>query len=107
MPSRLPADRLGGEGFGMVYLEAGANGVPVVAGNVGGALDAVVDQQTGLLVDPADHVAVAGAISELLRDPGRAAALGRAGAEHAREFAWPLVAERVEQVLAEVAKRRL
>jgi phosphatidylinositol alpha-1,6-mannosyltransferase len=104
MPSRLPAGRPGGEGFGIVFLEAGTHGLPVVAGNVGGALDAVIDQGTGLLVDPTDHVAVAGAISQLLRDPEQAAALGRAGAERAREFAWPLVAERVEQVLLEVAE---
>ncbi len=106
MPSRLPAQRLGGEGFGIVYLEAGANGLPVVAGNVGGALDAVIDQRTGLLVDPADHVAVADAISELLRNPARAAALGRAGEEHAREFSWPRIAERVEKVLVDVADSR-
>ncbi len=106
MPSRLPANPLSGEGFGIVYLEAGANGVPVVAGNVGGALDAVVDQKTGLLVDPTDHVAVGEAISSLLRNPARATALGRAGAERAREFAWPLVAGRVEQVLAEAAAGR-
>jgi phosphatidylinositol alpha-1,6-mannosyltransferase len=104
MPSRLPARRLGGEGFGIVYLEAGANGLPVVAGNVGGALDAVIDQRTGLLVDPADHVAVADAIDELLRDPARAAALGRAGEERAREFSWPRIAERVEQVLVDVTE---
>ena len=106
MPSRLPTGRLGGEGFGIVFLEAGANGAPVVAGNVGGALDAVIDQETGLLVDPANHIAVADAISQLLRDPdaARRRSAGPA-AEHAREFAWPLVAERVEQLLVEVAKR--
>jgi glycosyltransferase involved in cell wall biosynthesis len=76
----------------------------VVAGNVGGTLDAVVDQRTGLLVDPSDHVAVAGAISALLRDPDRASELGRAGAERARDFAWPRIAERVREVLAEVAR---
>ena len=54
MPSRLPADGRGGEGFGIVYLEAAARGVPVVAGAVGGALDAVADGATGLLVDPED-----------------------------------------------------
>ena len=47
-----------------------AHGLPVVAGNVGGALDAVVHGETGLLVDPGDHVAVADAVSELLLDPG-------------------------------------
>ena len=103
MPSRLPADGLAGEGFGIVYLEAGARGLPVVAGAVGGALDAVVDGHTGLLVDPNDHVAVAHAISGLLADPARAGALGRAGAEHAARRAWPAVAERLEGLLRQVA----
>jgi phosphatidylinositol alpha-1,6-mannosyltransferase len=103
MPSRLPADGLAGEGFGIVYLEAGARGLPVVAGAVGGALDAVVDGGTGLLVDPNDHVAVAHAIGGLLADPARADALGRAGAEHARRHAWPAVAERLERLLRQVA----
>jgi phosphatidylinositol alpha-1,6-mannosyltransferase len=103
MPSRLPARRMGGEGFGIVYLEAGAHGLPVVAGNVGGALDAVVDQGTGLLVDPTDHIAVADALLTLLLDPVRAKALGHAGRKRAREFAWPRIAERVEDVLIDVA----
>jgi phosphatidylinositol alpha-1,6-mannosyltransferase len=102
MPSRLPADG-GGEGFGIVYLEAGLRGTPVVAGNVAGALDAVVHGETGLLVDPEDHVAVADAICELLSDPARAAALGRAGARRAREHAWPAIARHVEDLLLRVA----
>jgi phosphatidylinositol alpha-1,6-mannosyltransferase len=104
MPSRLLPGDLGGEGFGIAYLEAGAHGLPVVAGNAGGTLDAVVDGRTGLLVDPFDHVAVAGAICELLGDARRAAELGRAGAERAREFAWPRIAKEVRGVLAEVAR---
>ena len=52
MPSRLVPNSLGGEGFGIVYLEAGAHGLPCVAANVGGSVDAVVDGETGLLVDP-------------------------------------------------------
>src|SRR4051812_37192313 len=47
MPSRLPRGGQGGEGFGIVYLEAGVHEVPVVGGNVAGALDAVVDGVTG------------------------------------------------------------
>jgi phosphatidylinositol alpha-1,6-mannosyltransferase len=105
MPSRLPESGIGGEGFGIVYLEAGAHGLPAVAGNVAGAMDAVVDGETGCLVDPTDHVAVADAVSELLLDPARAEALGRAGAARAREFAWPVVAEQIEQLLFEVAGR--
>src|SRR3954454_4966545 len=95
MPSRLPA-RGGGEGFGIVYLEAGARRVPVVAGNVGGAVDAVVDGETGVLVDPTDPAAGAGAAIDLLRSPRRAAAMGHNGAARARRFAWPLMAHQVE-----------
>ena len=104
MPSRLPPGGVGGEGFGIVYLEAAARGLPVVAGNVGGAVDAVVDGVTGLLVDPADPAAVADALVALLTDRERAEALGRAGAERAREFAWPEIARRVEDVLLEVTR---
>jgi phosphatidylinositol alpha-1,6-mannosyltransferase len=63
MPSRLVDGA--GEGFGIAYVEAGAQGLPVVAGRVAGALDAVIDGETGLLVDPEDHVAVADALSSL------------------------------------------
>ncbi len=106
MPSRLPAGGSAGEGFGIVYLEAGAYGLPVVAGDVGGALDAVVPDETGVLVDPTDHVALAGAIASLLLDPARARALGAAGARRAREFAWPTVAGRVEDVLLDLVDER-
>jgi phosphatidyl-myo-inositol dimannoside synthase len=99
MPSRLPAGGFAGEGFGIVYLEAGAYGKPVVAGNVGGAIDSVSDGETGLLVDPLDPMAVAEAITGLLLDPERARLLGRAGQERAQSFAWPLIAGRVEAVL--------
>jgi phosphatidyl-myo-inositol dimannoside synthase len=104
MPSRLPPDG-GGEGFGIVFLEASARGLPVVAGAVAGALDAVADGETGLLVDPERPEAVASAILRLLGDPPLAERLGRQGAERARAFAWPAVAERVEALLAEVARR--
>ena len=102
MPSRLPPDG-GGEGFGIVYLEAGVHGLPVVAGNVAGARDAVVDGETGLLVDPTDHVAVADAISRLLLDPELAERLGRAGGRRAQEHSWPVIARRVEDLLLEVS----
>lgn len=105
MLSRVPAGA-GGEGFGIVYLEAGAHGTPVVAGNVGGALDAVVDEQTGLLVDPQDHVAVADAIAGLLLDREHATRLGQGGLAWAERFAWPLVVRRIEDVLLAVAGAR-
>jgi phosphatidylinositol alpha-1,6-mannosyltransferase len=99
MPSRLPDGGFAGEGFGIVYLEAGAYGKPVLAGNVGGALDAVVDGETGLLVDPRNHVAVAAAATRLLRDGELAQRLGTAGAKRAKSFAWPVICRRVEEVL--------
>jgi phosphatidyl-myo-inositol dimannoside synthase len=104
MPSRLPARGLAGEGFGIVYLEANARGLPVVAGCVAGALDAVVDGETGLLVDADDHFAVAEAVSTLLLDRERARSIGDAGVEHSRSFAWPTIAERVESVCRRVAE---
>jgi phosphatidylinositol alpha-1,6-mannosyltransferase len=104
MPSRLPAGGFAGEGFGIVYLEANAYGKPVVAGGVGGALDAVLDEQTGLLVDPNDPLAVAEAIVRLLLDRELAGRLGRRGAERASQFAWPLIVERVEAALLDALR---
>jgi phosphatidylinositol alpha-1,6-mannosyltransferase len=104
MPSRLPAQG-GGEGFGIVYLEAGARGLPVVAGNVGGALDAVVHGETGVLVDPTEPTAVAGAAVELLRSPERAARMGRNAAARAKRFAWPVIARQVEDLVLAVSRR--
>ncbi len=105
MPSRLPADGLGGEGFGIVYLEAAAHGMPSIGGNVAGARDAVLDGETGLLVDPTDHLALAAAATRLLADPGLAAEMGAAARRHAEEHAWPLIAARVEALLHEVVTR--
>ncbi len=99
MPSRLPARGRAGEGFGIAYLEAGAYGKPVVAGNVGGALDAVVDGETGLLVDPSEPVAVAEAIAALLLDEPLAQRLGAAGRERAEGHAWPVICARVQEEL--------
>jgi phosphatidylinositol alpha-1,6-mannosyltransferase len=101
MPSRLPPDS-GGEGFGIVYLEAAAHGLPVVAGDVAGARDAVVHEDTGLLVDPTNHLAVADATTRLLLDPEERMRLGRRGAERAAGFAWPEIASRVEALVLEL-----
>jgi phosphatidylinositol alpha-1,6-mannosyltransferase len=99
MVSRLPAGGMAGEGFGIVYLEANGWGLPVVAGAVGGATDAVVHGETGLLVDPEDHVAVADALVALLSDRELARRLGRGGRAHAKRLTWDLAARRVEAEL--------
>jgi phosphatidylinositol alpha-1,6-mannosyltransferase len=98
MPSRLP-----GEGFGIVYLEANAYGKPVVAGNVAGALDAIADGVSGLLVDPTDPAAVGEALTRLLLDRDLAGRLGRDGAARARDFAWPVIAGQIEAALLELS----
>jgi phosphatidyl-myo-inositol dimannoside synthase len=101
MPSRLPAPGFAGEGFGIAYLEAGAYRKPVVACGVGGALDSVLDGESGLLVEPDEPLALAGAIARLLLEPELARRLGDGGRARAEQFAWPLVAARMREVLAE------
>ena len=70
-----------GENLPTVLMEAGACGRPVVASDVGGIGDIVVDGVTGLLAAPGDSAGVARAVNELLDDPARADALGRAARE--------------------------
>jgi phosphatidylinositol alpha-1,6-mannosyltransferase len=103
MPSRIPDGDLMGEGFGIVFLEASARGVPVVAGNVGGTLDAVLHERTGLLVDPADPAAVAAALIRILSDDALAARLSEGGRAFAAGLSWPSIARRVEDELVRAA----
>ena len=105
MPSRVPAGRGAGEGFGIVYLEAAAAGLPVVAAAEGGATSAVLDGETGLLCDPRDHVAVADAIVRLLSDPQLARRLGDAGRERQRELSWERMAREVDAVVRTLIER--
>lgn len=88
MPCR---ERLGGldvEGLGMVFLEAAACGLPVVAGRSGGSVEAVVDGTTGRLVDD-DAEEIAEAIASLLSDLASARAMGERGREWVRDtWSW-------------------
>ncbi len=90
------------EGFGIVFLEAAAAGVPQVAGDSGGAAEAVVDGETGLVVrHPDDPAAVADALGKLLDDPAALRRMGGAGRERAVEgFAYDRLAERLGAALA-------
>ena len=89
------------EGFGIVFLEAAAAGVPQVAGDSGGAAEAVVDGETGLVVrEPRDAQAVADALAELLGDPARRARMGVAGRDRAMAgFAYDVLARRLGTAL--------
>ena len=79
MPSRSRFFGLEVEGLGIVYLEASACGIPVVAGNSGGAPDAVREGITGLCVDGTDVQQIAEAVIQLCSDAKRASNMGSAG----------------------------
>jgi starch synthase len=92
------------EPLGIVNLEAMACATAVVASRVGGIPEVVDDGVTGLLVPPEDPSALADAMNLLLRDPGRADAMGRAGRERAvAEFSWDAVAAQTVALYAELA----
>ncbi|MEX0989616.1 MAG: glycosyltransferase family 4 protein [Actinomycetota bacterium] len=104
MPCR---DRLGGlevEGWGIVFVEAAASGLPGIAGRSGGAPEAVLDGQTGLVVDGTDAGQIADAVAGLLADPDRASAMGRAGrARVEQQLSWTRVADRLAGWLTRAA----
>ncbi len=93
------------EGFGIVYLEAALAGRPSVAGRSGGAPDAVIHGETGLLVDPLSLSEVTDATSRLLGDPGYADELGRRACERANaDFTWDHAVARIERALESVPR---
>jgi phosphatidylinositol alpha-1,6-mannosyltransferase len=81
------------EGFGLVYLEAAAHSLPVVAHAIGGVPEAVIDGVTGLLVPPADQPALTAAFARLIADPELRRKLGTAGREWAHQHSWTRSAE--------------
>ncbi|MGY1773369.1 glycosyltransferase family 4 protein [Blastococcus sp. SYSU D00813] len=95
MPCRTRRGGLDVEGLGMVYLEAAACGLPVVAGTSGGAPEAVQDGVTGRVVaDPRSPEGVAAVLTGLLDDPERARAMGRAGRAWVEQrWSWTRIAE--------------
>ena len=87
------------EGFGIVFLEAGACAKPVVGGRSGGVEEAVVDGVTGLLVNPRSTCGVAEAVIRILEDGELARRLGREGRNRAQEFDWRKLATKVQEIL--------
>jgi glycosyltransferase involved in cell wall biosynthesis len=92
------------EGFGLVFLEANACGLPVVAGRAGGTVEAVVDGETGLIVDGSDPSNIASAIVRVLRNPDLGARLSDAGWRRAQVSGWPRITERFIDANHEVMK---
>jgi phosphatidylinositol alpha-1,6-mannosyltransferase len=105
LPSRVSEDGRTGEGFGIVYAEAAAAGLPVVAADLGGSVDAVRDGVTGLLVDPLDARAVAAAVISLLTDSGLRGTMAAAGPAWSRQFEWDNVAARFQELAHDASRR--
>jgi phosphatidylinositol alpha-1,6-mannosyltransferase len=100
----LCRDRWGGleaEGYGIVFVEAAACGVPAIAGRSGGSHEAVVDGETGYVVEPTDMVAVRGALDRLLRDDALRSRLGAAARRRAvEELSYDVLAARLAPLAA-------
>lgn len=93
------------ETFGISFIEANACGKPVIGGQSGGMTDAVVDGETGLLVDPHNVKELATAITRLLKDEELARQLGENGRQRVeRELSWDKVGERLERYLESVVR---
>ena len=91
------------EGLGVVIIEAMSYRRPVVASGVGGIVDLVINEQTGLQVPPKDSQALARAIARVLTDPDLAQRLGRAGYDHVQQnYSWPAIIKRLDDMYREL-----
>jgi len=100
MPCRTRGAGLDVEGLGIVYLEASASGVPVVAGNSGGAPETVLEDRTGHVVDGRSPQEITEAIVSVLSDRDAAAAMGAAGRDWVRqEWQWAARGDRLRALL--------
>ncbi len=100
MPCRTRRGGADVEGLGLVYLEASATGLAVIAGHSGGAPDAVLSGETGYVVDGRDEAAIIDRVVTLLADPIlriRLGAAGRAWVE--RDWQWDALAARLGEIL--------
>jgi phosphatidylinositol alpha-1,6-mannosyltransferase len=100
MPSRSRFFGLEVEGLGIVYLEASACGLPVIAGASGGAPDAVLDGVTGFVVDGENDQQIANAAIKLLNDIDAAKTMGLAGREWIiQNWRWDIWSQRFNKLL--------
>jgi len=95
------------ESFGLVALEAAACGIPVVASAVGGLISLVDDGRTGRLVEGRDPRDYARAVTDVLADPERAAAMSAAAVERARRYTWSFAAARLRRLYSDLTVREL
>jgi phosphatidylinositol alpha-1,6-mannosyltransferase len=103
MPCSTRYGGLDTEGFGVVFLEAQASGLPCIAGECGGSVEAVVHGETGVVLDEPKPHTVSRALELLQDDPALCARLGAAGRMRMeREFAPEVAAGRIDEALEEV-----
>lgn len=89
------------EGFGIVYLEANSFGKPVVGGLSGGVRDAIIDGQTGFLVEPKNPMMICKALTTLLQKPELAQRFGAVGRKRVEQnFQWHTTARELEMILS-------
>jgi phosphatidylinositol alpha-1,6-mannosyltransferase len=101
MPCRTRRGGWDVEGLGIVYLEASASGLPVIAGRSGGAPEAVLDGRTGFVVDGRDVAALAERLIALLADDALRTRLGAAGRAWVEQnWRWDVLARRLGDILA-------
>jgi phosphatidylinositol alpha-1,6-mannosyltransferase len=101
MPCRTRGGGLDVEGLGIVFLEASACGLPVVAGKSGGAPETVREGVTGYVVDGTSVSRVADRVAALLADPAAAAAMGEAGRDWVKSrWRWDTLASRLGTLLS-------
>jgi phosphatidylinositol alpha-1,6-mannosyltransferase len=93
------------EGFGMVFIEASAFGVPVIGGNTGGTPDAILDGETGFLVDPNSLEDITERVVQLMSDGLLRARMGEAGREWAAGFTWDRAARELSEISEMAAQR--
>jgi len=92
------------EGWGMTLTEAAACGTPAVATNIAGHADAVVDGESGVLVDDVDQLS--GALARVLGDEVLRSRLSKGALERARWFTWDATARRALEALADETERK-
>lgn len=100
MPAREEQENASMEGFGIVYLEASACALPIVAGRSGGVIEAVQDGQTGLLVEPNNPQALAETLSHLLQNPEKMQQMGANGRHWVEnKMNWEIAAQHLYRLL--------
>jgi phosphatidylinositol alpha-1,6-mannosyltransferase len=94
-PGRKTGDQC--EGFGISYIEAALHGLPSICGNAGGAVDAVIDEQTGFIIDAEITENVTAALKRLMNDSALRVRMGQAAKQHGEAALWP---KQIKRILA-------